>query len=146
MPNRRQAIIWTNDVLGCRRIYVSLDHNDFMKNTIGPSICDGWVSIYDGKQGIYLAVCTKVNINHVLPCVLNILYLTENVLLREPAMNKVNKFEHPEVGLSLFALVGQRAVLSVFLHVKFAYWQIEDGICRRVVGIYFYCSGLYNGQ
>ena len=24
-PNRRQAIIWTNDVLGCRRIYVSLD-------------------------------------------------------------------------------------------------------------------------
>ena len=32
MPNRRQAIIWTNDVLDCRRIYVSLDLNDFMKN------------------------------------------------------------------------------------------------------------------
>ena len=26
-PNRRQAIIWTNDVLGCRRIYGSLGLN-----------------------------------------------------------------------------------------------------------------------
>ena len=130
MPNRRQAIIWTNDILGCRHIYVSLDRSDFMKNATGPSICDGWVSIYGGKQGIHSVVCTKVNINHVLSCVLRILYFTENVLLREPAVNKVNKFEHPEVGLSLFALVGQRAVLSVFLHVKFAYWQIDDGVCR----------------
>ena len=28
VPNRREAIIWTNDVLGCRRIYAALGLNE----------------------------------------------------------------------------------------------------------------------
>ena len=33
-PNRRQAIIWTNDVLGCRRIYAFLGLNELKENLI----------------------------------------------------------------------------------------------------------------
>ena len=48
-PNRRQAIIWSNDVLGCRFIYASLGLNELILHYVNSYII----------ENIYTALCTK---------------------------------------------------------------------------------------
>ena len=65
-PNRQHAIIWTNDALGCQRIYASLGLNESTKINV-------YLLVYGGEVIPY--VNEIVRYGHVLLNKANILHL-----------------------------------------------------------------------